>query len=151
MPMQPQRHRGTEALTAGEDPYFDEEMEPDPELNKITNAIIGAAIAVHKELGAGLLECLYENALAIEFAARGIPFTRQVPVNVNYRGQTIGETRLDFIVADRVIVELKAVDRLSEVHSAQLICYLKVTGHKLGILINFNVAALRQGIKRIAN
>ena len=149
--MQPQRHRGTEAGRVDQDAYVDEEMEPDPELNKITNAIIGAAIAVHRELGAGLLECLYENALAIEFTSRGIPFSRQVPVSVQYRGQLIGETRLDFIVADRVIVELKAVDRLSEVHSSQLICYLKVTGHKLGILINFNVAALRQGIKRIAN
>jgi GxxExxY protein len=136
---------------ATEEPYFDDEIGPDPELNKIINAIIGAAIAVHKELGAGLLECLYENALAIEFLARGIPFTRQVPVSVRYRGQDIGDTRLDFVVADRVVVELKAVDRLSDVHSAQLICYLKVTGHKLGILINFNVAALRQGIKRIAN
>ncbi|HEY1685642.1 MAG TPA: GxxExxY protein [Tepidisphaeraceae bacterium] len=151
MQMQPQRHRDTEALTAIQEPYFDEGMEPDPELNKITGAIIGAAIAVHKELGPGLLECLYENALAIEFATRNIPFTRQVPISVQYRGQIIGETRLDFIVADRVVVELKAVDRLSEVHSAQLICYLKITGHKLGILINFNVAALRQGIKRIAN
>jgi GxxExxY protein len=131
--------------------YVDEEMEPNPELNALTNAIIGAAIEVHRGLGAGLLESLYENALAHEFLLRGIPFVRQVPVTVTYKQQVIGETRLDFLVAGKVIVEIKAVEALSKVHSAQLICYLKVTHHKLGLLLNFNVPVLKDGIKRIAN
>jgi len=130
--------------------YVDEEMEPNPELNQITNAIIGAAIEVHKELGAGLIESLYENALAIEFRNRNIAFERQVPVQVIYKGEKIGETRLDFLVAGRVIVELKAVDAIAPVHKAQLLCYLKITKHKLGILINFNVPVLKDGIRRLA-
>jgi len=129
----------------------DEEMEPDPDLNRITNQIIGAAIEVHRQLGPGLMESLYENALAIEFTMRNIPFIRQVPVIVNYRDHQIGEVRLDFIVAGRVVVELKSMESLAPVHKAQLLCYLKVTRHKLGILINFNVPALKEGIKRVAN
>ena len=132
-------------------PYVDEEMEPDPELNALTNAIIGAAIEVHRQLGAGLLELLYENALAHEFMLRNIPFVRQVSVPVIYKQQLIGETRLDFLVADKVVVEIKAVELLAKVHRSQVICYLKISGHKLGLLINFNVAVLKDGLKRIAN
>jgi GxxExxY protein len=132
-------------------PYIDEDMEPDPELNALTNAIIGAAIEVHRQLGAGLLEALYENALAHEFMLRNIPFVRQVLVPVVYKQQVIGETRLDFLVAGKVVVEIKAVEALAKVHSSQLICYLKISGHKLGLLINFNVAVLKDGIRRIAN
>jgi GxxExxY protein len=131
--------------------YIDEDMEPNPELNALTNAIIGAAIEVHRGLGAGLLELLYENALAHEFTLRNIPFVRQVPVVVTYKQHVIGETRLDFLVAGKVIVEIKAVDAIHPVHRAQLMCYLKVTGHKLGLLINFNVPVLKDGIRRIAN
>jgi GxxExxY protein len=130
--------------------FVDEDMEPNPELNQITNAIIGAAIEVHKGLGAGLLESLYENALAIEFRNRGIRFERQVPVQVMYKGEKVGETRLDFLVEGRVVVELKAVESISAVHRAQVLCYLKVTKHKLGILINFNVPVLKDGIRRLA-
>jgi GxxExxY protein len=131
--------------------YVDENMEPDPELNALTNAIIGAAIEVHRELGPGLLESLYENALAHEFVLRNIPFLRQVPVPVVYKKQVIGETRLDFLIAGKVVVEIKAVEMLGKVHKFQLICYLKVSGYKLGLLINFNVAVLKEGIKRVAN
>ena len=131
--------------------YVDEDMEPDPELNALTNAIIGAAIEVHRQLGAELLELLYENALAHEFMLREIPFTRQVPISVYYKQQVIGETRLDFLVAGKVVVETKSVELLAKVHSSQLICYLKISGYKLGLLINFNVAVLKNGIKRIAN
>jgi len=131
--------------------YVDEEMEPDPELNKLTNAIIGAAIEVHRQLGAGLLELLYENALAHEFMLRNIPFLRQVPIPVVYKQQVIGETRLDFLVGGKVVVEIKAGEMLAKVHTSQLICYLKVSGYKLGLLINFNAAVLKNGIKRIAN
>src|SRR5258706_1899879 len=131
--------------------YVDEDMEPNPELNALTNAIIGAAIEVHRGLGAGLLESLYENALAHEFLLRKIPFTRQVAITVMYKQQIIGETRLDFLVDAKVIVEIKSVEVLNKVHTAQLICYLKITGHKLGLLINFNVPVLKDGIRRIAN
>src|SRR3954470_23417510 len=95
-------------------PFVDEEMEPDPELNALTNSIIGAAIEVHRQLGAGLLEALYENALAHEFMLRRIPFPRQVPICVYYKQQVIGETRLDFLVADKVVVEIKSVELLAK-------------------------------------
>jgi GxxExxY protein len=134
-----------------EDIFVDEEMQPDPELNRITNAIIGAAIEVHRRLGPGLLESLYENALAIEFAQRGIPFRRQVCINVTYKVHPIGDCRLDFLVDDKVLVELKAVETLASVHKAQVLCYLRITKHKLGLLINFNVPLLKEGIRRIAN
>lgn len=133
-----------------DEPFVDEEMEPNSELNQITNAIIGAAIEVHRKLGAGLNEILYENALAVEFGLRQIQFARQVIVPVSYKDHQIGEARLDFLVEGKVIVELKAVEALGRVHASQMICYLKITKHKLGIIINFNVAALKDGIKRIA-
>ena len=85
--------------------HFDDDMEPDPELNRWTNAIIGAAIAVHRELGPGHVEVTYDNALDLEFRAHGIPFRRQVVVPIFYRGQRVGTTRLDFIVAEAVVVE----------------------------------------------
>jgi GxxExxY protein len=134
-----------------DDGFVDEDMEPDPALNEITNAIIGAAIEVHRQLGPGLPELLYENALVVEFKLRNIPFEKQVSVEVIYKGEKIGKTRLDFLVAGRVIVEIKSVETIAPVHRAQLLCYLKVTGHKLGILLNFNVHVLKEGIRRIAN
>ena len=130
--------------------YVDEEMEPDPGLMKLTNAIIGAAIAVHSELGAGFDESTYQKSLALEFAARGIPCISQHIIRVMYRGQEVGVYRLDFLVADSVIVEIKAVDSLAPIHAAQVISYLRATGYKLAILINFNVRLLKEGIKRIA-
>ena len=133
-----------------DDFYVDEDMEPDPELNRLTNAIIGAAIEVHSQLRAGLLESLYEQALAIEFTRRGIPFARQVVVPVRYKGELIGNQRLDFLVDGKVIVETKTVEQFAPIHSAQMICYLRITGCKLGLLLNFNVRALKDGIKRIA-
>src|SRR5436309_2197112 len=104
-----------------EEEFIAEEMEPDPELNRWTNAIIGAAIEVHKRLGPGLPEALYENAMAIEFEFRNIPFQRQFRIQVEYRGRLIGSTRLDFIIADKIILEIKSVDALHPVHRAQLI------------------------------
>jgi GxxExxY protein len=131
--------------------FADEEMEPDPDLNRITNAVIGCAIAVHRELGPGQLESCYEKALAIEFAFRGIPFERQAPVLLMYRGQVVGEGRMDFLVERRVVVDLKAVETIAPVHRVQMLAYLKMTKHKLGIIINFNVPVLIHGIRRIAN
>jgi GxxExxY protein len=130
--------------------HFDFEDEPDPELNRWTNAIIGAAIEVHRELGPGYLEDNYENAMAIEFAARNIPFTRQVPINVIYKGQSVGRGKADFIVAGLVVVELKVVEAFAPIHTAQVISYLKATNLRLALLINFNVRLLREGIKRVA-
>lgn len=130
--------------------YLDEELEPDPQLLKLTNAIIGAAIAVHSQLGAGLDESTYDKALALEFAARGIPFISQHIIRVIYRGQEVGQYRLDFLVADAVVVEIKSVDSLAPIHTAQVISYLKATKFKLAILINFNVRLLKDGIKRVS-
>ena len=134
-----------------EEGYVDEEMEPDPELNRITNAIIGAAIAVHRVLGPGHLESAYEKALAIEFTYRGIRFQQQVPVTLSYRGEVVGEGRLDFLVEGRVVLDLKAVSTIVDIFRTQMISYLKITKLKLGIILNFNVPLLRQGIARIAN
>ena len=132
--------------------HVDEEMEPDPGLNVLTNLIIGALIAVHKALGAGHMESLYMNALSIEFRRRGIPFQREVAIPVFYCGEKVGETRLDFVVGDdlRVVVELKAIEALAPIHTAQCISYLRASGLRLAILVNFNVRKLVEGIKRIA-
>jgi GxxExxY protein len=130
--------------------YVDEGMEPDPELNRLTNAIIGAAIEVHTQLKPGLLEFLYEQAMAIELRRRGIPFERQVIVPVHYKGELIGEQRIDFIIDGKVVVDLKTVDQFAPVHTAQMICYLSLTRCKLGLLLNFKVRAMKDGIKRIA-
>jgi len=129
--------------------WVDEEMEADPELNRITNLIIGAAIAVHKELGPGYDEQTYENSLAIEFGVRGIRFERQYPVTVFYRGQVVGERRLDFLVEGSVVVELKAVEQLIGLFTSQTISYLKASKKELALLINFNVRKLTEGIRRI--
>jgi len=128
----------------------DEEMEPDPRLNRITNAIIGAAIEVHRMLGPGHVESAYEEAMAVEMEIRGIPFRRQVDVDLVYKGRRVGRGRLDFIIEEAVILDLKAVEQLVSVHSKQLISYLAITKLPLGLLINFNVPALRHGIRRIA-
>jgi GxxExxY protein len=123
--------------------------EPGHESDELARAVIGAAMEVHTILGAGFLESTYEQALAIELGLREIPFQRQWPIALQYKGQLVGEARLDFLVGDRLIVELKAVDHLHPIHQAQVINYLKATGFQLALLINFNVEALRDGIKRV--
>ena len=132
-----------------QDECVDEEMEGDPQLNRITNAIIGAAIAVHKELGPGYDEQTYENSLAIELGVRGIQFERQYPVTIYYRGQKVGDRRLDFLVEGTVVVELKAVEQLVGLFTSQTISYLKASKRPLALLINFNVRKLIEGIRRI--
>jgi GxxExxY protein len=117
--------------------------------NRLSGLVIGAALAVHRELGPGYLESIYEEALCHELTLRDIPFMRQVPIRVTYKGRAIGEARLDLLIDSELIVELKAVDALLPLHQAQVISYLRATGHRLGLLINFNVPALRMGIKRI--
>ena len=92
---------------------------------------------------------MYEEALCVELKLRGIPFQRQVPVPVSYKGVAIGQSRLDLLVREKLIVEIKTVEALAPIHTAQAISYLKATGHQLAILINFNAAVLKDGIKRI--
>ena len=117
---------------------------------ELTRKVIGAAIEVHRELGPGFLESVYEEALCLELQRQGIPFHRQVAVEVGYRGQPVGESRLDLIVDGSLVVELKAIDTLGALQSAQVLSYLKASGLRLGLLINFNVPVLKQGIKRFA-
>ena len=126
-------------------PYF----EPDEELNRLTHAVIGAAIEVHRRLGPGLDEESYESSLAIEFRLQSIPFARQVPIDIRYKGEKVGTRRIDFIVGGRLLVELKAIEALAKVHYAQVRTYLKLTGLTLGLVINFNTAVLKDGIKRV--
>ena len=122
------------------------------ELNKITEAIIGAAIEVHRTLGPGLLESAYEAALTFELIERGFRVDRQKELPVVYKSVQLDVGyRLDLLVNGEVIVELKTVDLFSPVHTAQVLSYLKLSGHKVGLLINFNVKLLKHGIKRIAN
>jgi GxxExxY protein len=123
--------------------------EPGQKLDELARAVIGAAIEVHRVLGPGLLEAVYEEALCIELELRGIPFVRQPAMIVEYKGKKVGEGKADLLVGEALIVELKAVDALADIHLAQVISYLKVSGKHLGLLINFNVSILKEGIKRI--
>ena len=124
-------------------------VEPDSRVDGLARAVIGAAIEVHRILGPGYLESVYEEALALEFSLRQIPFARQKSVSVVYKGHSVGENRLDFLVGGCLIVELKAVEALAPIHQAQVISYLKATGLVLGLLINFNVPILKDGIRRV--
>jgi GxxExxY protein len=120
--------------------------------NNIGTRVIGCAIEVHRELGPGLLESVYQRALAIELADAGLRVAQEVPVQVRYKGRELDEGfRADLIVEDAVILELKAVEALKEVHKKQLQTYLKLTGRRLGYLLNFNAPAMRQGIIRCVN
>ena len=135
-------HRGTETRSKrGPD------QARDLAIDKLTEMIIGCA-EVHRQLGPGLLECIYESAMAIELEFGGIGFQRQVAVPIRHRERLIGEHRLDLIVENIVIVELKSVERFDPIFEAQLLTYLKLTKIKVGILINFNSRLLRDGIKR---
>ena len=118
--------------------------------DELTEKIIGAAIEVHRVLGPGLLESIYEEALAIEFGLREIPFERQVEVDVQYKGHVIKGQRVDLLVRREVVVELKSVSKLPEVAMAQVLSYLKATGLHRGLLINFGTPRLIDGIKRLS-
>jgi GxxExxY protein len=118
------------------------------DINALTEKIIGCAIEVHRQLGPGLLEGTYEAALAIELESASVSFERQAAFPVLYKGRTIGEYRLDFYVEKQVVVEIKSVERFDPVFSAQILTYLRVTGAKVGLLINFNSRLLHEGIKR---
>src|SRR5262249_41474381 len=114
--------------------------------------VIGAAIEVHRTLGPGLLESVYETALASELTERRIPFERQKPVPIRYHGLILdGGLRLDFLVGGELIVELKTVERLNDIHRAQILTYLKLAGCPVGLLLNFNTATLKHGIRRFVH
>ncbi|HID21639.1 MAG TPA: GxxExxY protein, partial [Planctomycetaceae bacterium] len=119
------------------------------EKDELTERIIGAAIEVHRVLGPGRLEAIYEEALGIELELRGIPFERQVEVDVYYKGKTIKGQRLDVLVAGEVVVEIKSLAKLPDVAMAQVLSYLKATGLKRALLLNFGCSRLVDGIKRI--
>mgnify|MGYP006428971497 FL=1 len=122
------------------------------DINQLTGQIIGAAIEVHKTLGPGLLESAYEECLCRELSLRGFSYERQKEVPVKYKGVRLDcGYRLDIVVSESVVLELKACDRLERIHQAQLLTYLKLTGIKYGLLINFNVPVLKDGIKRMVN
>jgi len=121
-------------------------------LNQITESIIGSAIAVHRALGPGLLESAYEACLAFELAQRGLKIQQQKPLPVVYRDVKLDcGYRLDLVVEDAVVVEVKSVDGLAPIHHAQLLSYLRLSGCRVGLLINFNVKLLKHGISRVVN
>lgn len=127
--------------------HRDTEAQGDP----TTEAIIGLGIEVHRALGPGLLESAYEECLCFELKQSGMPFQRQVPLPVTYKAVKLDcGYRMDIVVNDEVIVELKTVERLSPIHQAQLLTYLKLSKIRIGLLMNFNAAVLRDGIKRMA-
>jgi GxxExxY protein len=118
----------------------------------VSQAVLGGAIEVHRALGPGLLESIYEAALCRELWLRGLRVQRQIPIPVSYKGAELGTVvRIDLLVESAVVVEVKACDRLTGIHRAQLLTYLKLTAHKVGLLINFNVELLRHGMRRILN
>ena len=118
--------------------------------NLLSNQVIGAAIEVHRHLGPGLLESAYESCLCRELALRKIPFECQVPLQIEYKGQLVDcAYKLDVLVDDCVIVELKSVEKIDGIHEAQLLTYLRLSKKWLGLLINFNVKYLKSGIKRL--
>jgi len=114
----------------------------------LTERIIGCAIEVHRVIGPGLLESVYEAALAIEMTAAGLAYQRQLIIPVSYKGQPIGEHRLDFVVEDSVILEPKSVERFAPLFEAQVLTYLRLTGKKRALLLNFNTRLLKDGIRR---
>ena len=121
----------------------------DDETESVVDAIIGCAIRVHRELGPGFLESTYRNALCLEFQKDHIQFETEKPVVVRYQNVPIATHRLDLVVSERVILELKSVAALDAVHSAQLLSYLKATGMRVGLLMNFGAITLRAGLRRI--
>ena len=116
---------------------------------ELSEKIIGCAIEAHRELGPGLPEVVYETALCIELQLQGLPFKRQVSVPVYYKGQLISEHRPDLIVADEIIIEVKSIERIAEVHVAQVMTYLRITSLHVGLIVNFNSATIRGGIRRV--
>lgn len=122
------------------------------EFDPISQKVLGCALEVHRTLGPGLLETIYEKALAQELTEAGLQFAAQVQLPVIYKGRDLGcGFRIDLLVENSVVVELKTVDQLAPIHDAQLLTYLKLSGHHIGLLINFNVPLLKHGVKRLVH
>jgi GxxExxY protein len=122
------------------------------ELNQLTERILGAAISVHREIGPGMLEAAYEACLAYELEQDGLLVERQKPLPLTYRGVTLDcGYRVDFLVDERVIVEVKSVEKIRHVHKAQLLSYVRMFGCQVGLLLNFNAEVLKDGIHRVVN
>lgn len=120
--------------------------------NQLSEEIIGAAIEVHRVLGPGLLESVYEECLSMELGLRTIPFERQIRVPVQYKGRLVAaDLKIDLLVDDRVVVELKSIEKVLPVHGAPLLTYLRLTKRQLGLLINFNVPVLHNGVQRVVH
>jgi GxxExxY protein len=120
--------------------------------NAVTDQVIGAAIEVHKQLGPGLMESAYEECLCYELSQRGVKFERQVHLPIAYKGLKLDcGYRMDLVVENLVVVEIKAIDELLPIHSAQVLTYLRSSGKRIGLLLNFNVTVLKQGLRRLAN
>ena len=119
------------------------------ELNKITERIIGCGIEVHRHLGPGLLESAYEAALCVELGLQGLQYQRQVPIPLTYKGEQIGDYRIELVVEDTGGGEIKSVERHDPLFEAQVLTYLKITVKKIGLLMNFNSRLLTNGIKRL--
>jgi GxxExxY protein len=125
--------------------------EPPAHLDRLAHAVIGAAIEVHRWLGPGYLEAVYEEALVLELGLRKLAVRRQVVVPIFYKDQLISESHLDLLIEDELVVELKSVESLARIHGAQLLSYLRATDLQLGLLMNFNVPILKEGIRRVIN
>ncbi|MFP4145259.1 MAG: GxxExxY protein [Phycisphaeraceae bacterium] len=119
------------------------------EVESLARATIGAAIAVHRELGPGYLESVYESALCVELTGRAVPFVRQHAFAVSYKKQRVGDGRIDILVGGAIVVELKSAESLAPIHEAQVLSYLRATGLRLGLLMNFNVPVMKDGIRRL--
>ena len=129
-----------------------EELKDRPREEELATEVVHAAVEVHRTLGPGLMEGAYEIALCHELSLRALPFQRQLSLPVNYKGVKLDAGyRIDVLVDDAVIVELKAVECLTNLHTAQLLTYLKLYARRLGLLLNFNVPVMKQGIKRVVN
>ena len=124
---------------------------PESLYTDVTSRIIDAAIKVHRILGPGFLESIYEAALAHEFDLRGIPYQRQVTFQVGYKGIVAGEHRLDFLVEDKVVLDLKAVKDFEKIHTVKTLSYMRAMKKRVGLLINFNKVRLVDGVKRLQN
>ena len=124
-------------------------MEPGIEFDALTAAVIGAAIEVHRELGPGYLESVYEDALSVEFELQRLAFERQRSFALTYKNKRVGDGRIDFLVDSCLVVEIKAVEKLLPIHKAQVMSYLKAVRCRIGLLINFNEKMLKSGVQRI--
>jgi GxxExxY protein len=120
-----------------------------PDVEDVMHRVIGAAIEVHRHLGPGFMESIYFRALCVEFVERGMAFEKERTVEIVYKGRVLHGQRLDLLVESKVIVEVKAVSQLEEIHGSQVVSYLRATGLRAGLLLNFNATVMKAGIRRI--